>query len=140
MSGYEAALALGVPASKAGLATALEATSACLGAHAVGPALEARVALLLEEALMNVAMHGGAPASPPRVELSLRLSPSAVELCLRDDGRPFDPRQAPAPRRAASLEAAVPGGVGVHLMRRFASELHYRREGRYNVLTMRVAR
>ena len=139
----ETAFVTSVPASKAGLAAALEATSAHLRPRGIGAALEARVALLIEEAVMNVVMHGGhesAPARPLTVELSVRLSPAAIELRLRDDGRPFDPRQAPPPQGAASVESAVPGGNGVPLMRRFASTMQYRRADDRNELTLTVAR
>jgi anti-sigma regulatory factor (Ser/Thr protein kinase) len=38
-----------------------------------------------------------------------------------------------APQRIADV---IPGGQGVHLMRQFTDEMHYRREGDRNVLTL----
>lgn len=143
MNAPAAPLAIAVPASKAGLATANDALLRHLDAHGVSAGAAGRAALVLEEALMNVAMHGGQASAPGwalTVELSVQVGADTVTLELRDDGRPFDPRSLPAPQRPASIELAEPGGLGVHLMRRFARSLEYRREDGRNVLTLAIAR
>jgi anti-sigma regulatory factor (Ser/Thr protein kinase) len=143
MGTADAGLAIEVPGSKVGLATALEAASSYMDRYGIGSTTAARVALLIEEAVMNVAMHGGSDSllqASLNVELSLRLLESSVELRLADNGRPFDPRSAPPPKAAASPESAVPGGLGVHFMRRFSSTLDYERADGRNVLTLTVAR
>lgn len=136
-------LALRIPASRAGLATALAAIARWLDARAVEPAAAARVALVAEEALMNVALHGSDPGLPPRelqAEVQLRLGAGVVELCLQDDGRPFNPLEAAPPPRATSVAEAVPGGQGIALLRHFSRTMAYeRREGR-NVLRLTLAR
>jgi serine/threonine-protein kinase RsbW len=143
MHSADTALAIAVPGSRPGLAAALKAAEAYLVARDISAGIGARVALLLEEAMMNVVMHGGSDSvqqAPLNIEVSMRLLEGFVELRLADNGQPFDPRDAPPPMAAKSAEEAVPGGLGVHFMRRFSSTLDYSRADGQNVLTMTVAR
>ncbi|MDE2370400.1 MAG: ATP-binding protein [Burkholderiales bacterium] len=133
-----ARLELDLPATPRGLAQALEVVDAFLRREGVAPGAQGRVLLLLEEAVMNVAMHGGLDGETqrPAVQLALTLGPDTVALQLEDEGIPFDPRQAPPPQRPGTLDEATPGGLGVHLIRSFARSVDYeRREGR-NRLTL----
>lgn len=143
MDGPVDELALRVPASRAGLASALAAIERWLDARAVAAGAAARVALVAEEALMNVALHGHEPGLPPReleAEVQVRLGNGTVELCLQDNGRPFNPLQAAPPPRAASVADAVPGGQGVALLRHFARAMAYERRDGRNVLQLTLAR
>lgn len=54
-----------------------------------------------------------------------------------DDGRPFDPSSAPAPRLDLPLEERPLGGLGVHLARRVTDAIEYRRQDDRNILRMR---
>jgi anti-sigma regulatory factor (Ser/Thr protein kinase) len=56
---------------------------------------------------------------------------------IEDRCAPFDPLAVPEPAPAASLAEAPLGGLGIPLMRRFASELEYRREHHTNRLVLR---
>jgi anti-sigma regulatory factor (Ser/Thr protein kinase) len=56
-----------------------------------------------------------------------------------DDGRPFDPRAQEAPQRPADLESAQIGGLGITLMRNFATGIAYRRTDGTNRLTLSFA-
>jgi sigma-B regulation protein RsbU (phosphoserine phosphatase) len=42
----------------------------------------------------------------------------------------------PTPAAPLRIEDVIPGGQGIHLMRQFTDEMHYRREGGRNVLTL----
>jgi anti-sigma regulatory factor (Ser/Thr protein kinase) len=57
--------------------------------------------------------------------------------CLEDTGCEFDPTQFPPRSVAKSLEEAKVGDLGIHLMRSFASSMHYERRDGRNRLTMR---
>ena len=95
--------------------------------------------LCLEEAVANIIMHGG--AKDDRVEIAIELERDGAMLVARieDTGCEFDPTQFPPLSMAKSLEDAKIGDYGIHLMRSFASSMHYeRREGR-NRLTLRFA-
>ena len=54
-----------------------------------------------------------------------------------DNGREFDPTRVPAPSTPISLADAKVGDLGIHLMRSFASAMHYERRDGCNRLTLR---
>lgn len=93
-------------------------------AQAAGAALDAAqdLRLAVEEIVTNAITHGGAT----RVVLRVEGGGGAVTAVVRDDARPFDPRQAPEPDLDASLEQRRVGGLGWYLVRRLMHELRYR--------------
>jgi serine/threonine-protein kinase RsbW len=60
-------------------------------------------------------------------------------VCVEDTGRQFDPTQVTPPVLAKSLAEAKVGHLGIHLVRRFASGMHYERRGDHNRLTLRFS-
>jgi serine/threonine-protein kinase RsbW len=91
--------------------------------------------LALEEAFMNIVMHG-APAGTARVEVSVVLAGPRLTITIEDDGPQFDPLCLPAPDITAALEQRRVGGQGVHLMRQMMDEVSYERVGARNQLKM----
>jgi len=55
---------------------------------------------------------------------------------VEDDGKPFDPTQAPVVDTSLPLEKKPIGGLGIHLIRRAMDEMSYRRQANRNVLRM----
>ena len=53
-------------------------------------------------------------------------------MTVEDNARPFNVAQAPAKRVDRRLEQVQPGGLGVQLIKSFASILKYRRTGKGN--------
>ena len=104
---------------------------------ALSPDVSFAMALCLEEAVANVIMYGG--TGDDRLEITVEVEHNAGTSVVRieDNGRQFDPTQVPSPPVAASLEEAKIGSVGVHLMRSFASGMHYERRNDRNRLTLR---
>ena len=96
------------------------------------------VQLCLEEAVANIIMHGGG-AKDDRLQIAVALERNGGTLVARieDSGREFDPTQFPPPSVAKSLEEAKVGDLGIHLMRSFASDIHYERRDGRNRLTLR---
>jgi serine/threonine-protein kinase RsbW len=96
------------------------------------------VALVLEELLINVATHGGAPAAT--VKVSITISPDRVTGEVVDTGRMFDPsrERAPAPLTDAG-ERAV-GGLGLLLVRRLTESVAYERLGDRNRTAFSIRR
>jgi anti-sigma regulatory factor (Ser/Thr protein kinase) len=90
----------------------------------------------VHEAVENVVRYAWDDAAPHRVALHFFSNDGTVEVELSDDGRPFDPLSVAAPADAVSLESALIGGRGIQLMRRFTSEIRYRRERGRNDLTL----
>lgn len=86
--------------------------------------------LCLEEAMANIAMHGN-PDGAVAIGASLAEEPGRMVLSIRDDGHPFDPVAAELP------EGRDIGGNGLLLLRRYCSEIGYRRAEGRNELTLR---
>jgi serine/threonine-protein kinase RsbW len=99
------------------------------GAHAVR--------LCLEEAVLNIIAHNPAPADPAAViRVSLDRSDGRVAVRVEDRCAPFDPLAVPAQAQPANLADAPIGGMGIPLMRHFASAMEYRRDGGANRLVL----
>jgi serine/threonine-protein kinase RsbW len=98
------------------------------------------VQLCLEEAVANIIMHGGG-AKDDHLRIAIELERNAETLVARieDTGREFDPTQFPPLSVAKSLEEAKVGAFGIHLLRCFASGMHYERQEGRNRLTLRFS-
>jgi anti-sigma regulatory factor (Ser/Thr protein kinase) len=92
--------------------------------------------LAVYEAVENVVRHGCGDGAPHHIWLRLRCERERVEVVIVDDGRAFDPLSAPVPAVPQRIEDVIPGGQGIHLMRHFSDEVHYRREEGRNILTL----
>jgi anti-sigma regulatory factor (Ser/Thr protein kinase) len=126
--------------SAEGVIAGLQAAEDFLVAGGVTSRSRERVALVLEEALMNLVMHGARIGGVRSASFQIRLNEAAIELKVLDDGLPFDPREQVLPALATSLESAAPGGQGLRLMQRFARELHYAKGEHGNCLTLLLDR
>jgi serine/threonine-protein kinase RsbW len=129
-------LEIRLQASARGLAGALRECEVFLAAQEVASQARLRLALVLEEVVMNVATHGHATPGPHFVDVGLGLSQGELELVVCDDGTAFDPLAASLPVLPESLETARPGGLGLLLMRRFSRAMTYERVGNRNCLRM----
>lgn len=112
-----------------------------------GPSARAvyAVELVLEEVLSNQVKYAfsdgaAATASPdPLIELTAWTDGGNVMLQFEDSGVAFDPLQAAAPVVPTSIDLAPVGGLGVVLVRKFASSASYQRRDGRNCLTIGVA-
>ncbi len=101
-----------------------------------------RLDLFLNEALANIIDHGGpsALASPILLHLDFAQLPGLKEatITLTDGGIAFDPL-AHAPRPAPkSLDEAIPGGLGIPMIRSLADEVSYAYQDNQNHLVFTV--
>jgi anti-sigma regulatory factor (Ser/Thr protein kinase) len=92
--------------------------------------LLARMHVALEEAVMNVVMHGFDAAEGQEILVRLSAGPT---LTVEDGGREFDPATAPLKETPPEDE---PGGLGLKLLRHYCPNLTYRRTAKRNILTM----
>lgn len=132
-----ATLHLRVPAGAAGAAQASAAVTAHLAPAQLSARASYRVDLVLEELLMNVALH----ARCAQAEVRVALFEPFVLLSVEDGGEAFDPTAAAPPRPPASLDGAPVGGLGLSLVRQSVLDWGYERldEGR-NRVTAAIAR
>ena len=97
------------------------------------------VQLCLEEAVVNIISYAFEPNTRHDVKIEVWRDGRMVFAEIVDDGRPFDPRTRKAPQRPTDLESAQIGGLGITLMRNFATDIAYRRTGGTNRLTLSFA-
>jgi anti-sigma regulatory factor (Ser/Thr protein kinase) len=96
--------------------------------------LSARVSFHLElcvtELVTNVINYAYPAAPPPEEAITVRLvrNPADVLVEITDQGIGFDPVAYVPVAPARSLEEAQEGGRGLLLVRKFATQLQYRRE------------
>jgi anti-sigma regulatory factor (Ser/Thr protein kinase) len=113
----------------------------CCGASGLANDLAFKMALAIEEAVMNVISHAFTDRAPPyMVKIRLDITPKLFAAEVIDNGRPFDPTAAPDPDLSLPLEQRDPGGLGIHLMREMTDRLLYRRSNGHNVLRLEKAR
>lgn len=141
MKAADAGLAsLAVAADAAGAGAASAWLAEVCGAHAVPAEHVYRLDTCLTEVLANIIAHGGAGArsAPVALALTLARAGSQVEatLSIADHGRPFDPFAGPPAPRAATLAEAMPGGLGLTLVRDFSDSRSYAYRDACNCLTL----
>ncbi len=80
--------------------------------------------LALAEGFTNAVRHAHAdlPGDTP-IEIELVLQPERIEICIFDQGAPFDPNSLSEPKPGALRE----GGYGWFLLRRLADQVTYDR-------------
>lgn len=108
--------------------------------------------ICLEELLSNIVRHGGTGhwksggdlsqmATPPlNVEINISISAQRVSMIVEDDGKPFDVVNAPAHRIDQPLSEIEPGGLGIQLIKNFASTITYERAGLGNRVVVEFLR
>jgi serine/threonine-protein kinase RsbW len=104
----------------------------------LGPSEQAlfRLELVQEECLMNIIWHAFDSDDEHSVEANVHVIGNDIVLRFEDSGRPFDPTQVSDPKLPVSLADAVPGGLGLMLVRKFASRVAYQRVDERNRLTV----
>jgi anti-sigma regulatory factor (Ser/Thr protein kinase) len=73
---------------------------------------------------------------PGEIVVRLRRRRREVVAEVEDDGRPFDPLQAPPPDLSAPLAERRVGGLGLHFVRNLMDQVSYARVGTRNILKM----
>jgi len=117
-------------------------------AAAVGTFLEQRqvppkaayaVNLALEELVSNVIKYAHDDASGHAIDVAVAVESDGLVVRIEDDGRPFDPLEAPEPELDLPLEERKVGGLGIHLVRDLAGPIRYERRGNRNRLEVRIS-
>lgn len=97
----------------------------------------AELKLCLNEAVANAISYAFKDQPEPQMQVTITIGEGWVSAELRDNGFSFDPLTVPEREKLKNLDDGPIGGFGVQIMRQHASELSYRREEGWNVLTMR---
>lgn len=127
---------LRLPAELASLERFREYVTAKAVENGLDDGLLPKIELVVEEVLTNVVKyaynHRGGEA-----EVACFMRPDGC-FCLQltDWGPEFDPLKQAPPDTSAPLEEREIGGLGIHLVRKMAHHLEYRREDGKNILTV----
>jgi len=99
-----------------------------------------KLTLALDEIVANVVRHGFEDEGEHRIEVKVTVDDRTVTASVEDDGREFDPREAPVPDLDLPIEMRKPGGLGMHLVKATMDSVEYRRQDGRNILTVAFAR
>lgn len=94
--------------------------------------------LAVDEFVSNCIKYGYSDGRTGEIEVRLLREDDVLELVMRDDGDAFDPFTAPPPDLESSVEERSVGGLGIHLVRRFADCVSYERADGCNVVAIRL--
>lgn len=99
-----------------------------------------RFELAIEEAIVNVISYAY-PQANGVFELTISKSSDQkyIEVCIKDQGRAFDPVNVPNKIDIeTSIDSRKTGGLGIHFIRELTDKLTYERKDGSNILTLSV--
>lgn len=94
--------------------------------------------LCLEEAISNIIRHGYKSDARQIIAISLQCIANELQFTIEDQAPHFEPKDAPIPS-PQSLEELTPGGLGIPLMRHFATRVEWKPLPAGNRLTLTFA-
>lgn len=106
--------------------------------HSLPSELVFRVTLVLEEIITNVISYGYEDEMEHEISVRLSWEDPDMKIEVEDDGRPFNPLEAPPPDMVKPLAERPVGGLGIHLVREMMDKLEYRRENDKNLLVLKT--
>ena len=96
--------------------------------------------LLIEEIFMNACCHAYQDRRQGVVALTYSVpAPGELSVEVADQGAEFNPLTAVPPDLTLNLESRPIGGLGIFLVKAFASSLSYRRDRGWNRLTFGIS-
>ena len=105
--------------------------------HDLAEAERARLLIVLEELLTNVAKYGyDADGAAGTVTVVLALEGDRLSIEFEDDGKPFDPLAQAPPGLDQAVEERSVGGLGLHIVRSLVEAARYAREEGRNRLVL----
>jgi serine/threonine-protein kinase RsbW len=103
--------------------------------HRLSRAVTNAVSLCLEEIVSNIVVHGY-ERQPGKLSIELHYDRRAFSVVIEDEGKPFDPMQAPAPPTGGTLASRHEGGLGLLIVKNLMDDIMYQRAGAINRLKL----
>jgi len=94
------------------------------------------IKLAVDEVCTNLITYGYADRDPGNIHLSICQHKEQLEIKLEDQGRTFDPSQAPAPDWSEDIEKRKIGGLGLFLVHELMDEVSYESHEGTNTLRL----
>jgi anti-sigma regulatory factor (Ser/Thr protein kinase) len=117
------------------LTSIVEATAAFFAQEGVPASLRTPADLCIEELFVNMVTYN----TESKEDILLQLEPrkNGLRICLTDtDVDRFDPRQGPVVDTHAPIENREPGGLGLYLVMKMASEIRYAYRDRTSTIVL----
>lgn len=92
--------------------------------------------LILEELIANTIYYGYNDHDTHYIYMSVVYENNQLTAIISDDGKPFNPLEAPEVDTEMILEDRPIGGLGIHFVKNLAKELHYTRKEETNEITV----
>ena len=90
----------------------------------------------LDEVVSNIIKYAWTDGNKHQVIVRIVVERTGVHVNVRDDGRTYDPRTAPAPPSSSPDRRPRPGGVGIHMLKRLVDRFDYSRIDGCNSVTL----
>jgi anti-sigma regulatory factor (Ser/Thr protein kinase) len=107
--------------------------------RALGDAMTARLAVVIEELLTNSVKYAFTDTARHDIVIALESDGGKVTVVYEDDGVPFDPFAVATPNFETPVEEWPIGRLGVHLIRHLTDRAIYERDGGRNRITLTKA-
>ncbi len=92
--------------------------------------------IALDEMVSNVIKYAWPEGGVHDIEIRITARADGVEVEIIDDGRIFDPRDAPKRDKPSPGQRPQPGGVGVQMTKQLVDRIGYARTGSRNHTTL----
>ena len=90
----------------------------------------------LDEIVSNVIKYAWPEGGAHDIEIRITARDEGIEVEIIDDGRMFDPREAPKRNKPLPGQRPQPGGVGVQMTKQLVDRIDYARIGNRNHTTL----
>ena len=94
------------------------------------------VNLEIDELMTNYVAYAYSKVRRPRMKVTLRAFADRLVLVIKDSGPPFNPLEAPEADLSSDIDERRVGGVGLHLVRKYADRIDYRCVDEQNILSL----
>jgi len=101
----------------------------------IPPKTTGNITLVIEELITNI-INYGYDGGEHVISIAFTLDDDDLSIRLVDDGKSFNPLEAPTPDINASAEERRIGGLGIYFAKKLMDSLSYERLENKNVLTM----
>jgi anti-sigma regulatory factor (Ser/Thr protein kinase) len=122
------------------LKTLMDAATAFLEGQGVDAAAVFRINLTLEEIVTNIIKFGHDDADLHTIEVAVSVDTEIVGAVIIDEGNAFNPVEHQRAEPAEALAERTTGGLGIYLIKKLLSGMHYRREGQRNIVEVKAQR
>lgn len=107
-----------------------------LGSRGAGPDILYVSRLVIEELVSNTIKYGYDDTGTHEIHIDARIENNTWVMEISDDGRPFNPLDAPEPDTSLPAEKRPIGGLGIFLVRNMTDSVKYERRGDRNIVTV----